>query len=675
VAVERIFSGLRRRILIGVLWTLAVAGSSPGAASASTWSPAARLTTSGSPFAALGVGAFALPGGTFLLSGYSNYYSIPTGAGYTSGIAGGVFAPPTGPVLTQVASLPDGSSLVAWNGSTVQQRAANGTLLGSPQTLPGNVNAIGVDSSGNATAVGVLQNNTFSLNVYTRPFGGASFTEAPTPIATSGVGTAMKLIGLTVDPSGAAVVTWLAGASTIFQATRATGAASFGAPTVLASNATNGVAPNGVSFASNAAGRAVLVYFDTSGYSAAVRSPGGAFGTPVDITGPLTPSVADSASAVAADGTAATLVSDATAAPTCGTFYSLRAYGLAPSAATWTAAGVFGGTDGDSVAHQALAGGPGSRIDAVWSVDTRSDGQECSASDSYQIDAGTLGGPMSSIFSDSPPPGANYGNGYTGGDTPAIALNSCGDGALIVGIADASNTDTHDGLFTSTTKACPATGSRPSSSVPPSVSGTRSVGNKLTASTGTWSGTAPINFAYQWQRCTPTCADVVGATSGSYTLVSADQGANMRVVVTASNSGGHASASSAEVGPIGPSTSAIKALLLKALTPKGKPAKIAAILKHGGYSLSFKAPSAGKLTYSWYLVPKGAHLSAAKPVLIASGNARFGKLGPVTITIKLTPKGKKLLKEHRKLKLTAKGTYTPAGANAVSATKSFVLSR
>ena len=111
------------------------------------------------------------------------------------------------------------------------------------------------------------------------------------------------------------------------------------------------------------------------------------------------------------------------------------------------------------------------------------------------------------------------------------------------------------------------------------------------------------------------------------------------------------------------------------LSPKGKPAKIAAILKHGGYSLSFKAPSAGKLTYSWYLVPKGAHLSAAKPVLIASGSAGFRKLGPVTIAIKLTPKGKTLLKQHKKVKLTAKGTYTPTGSNLVSATKSFVLSR
>jgi hypothetical protein len=671
--VDRIFVRSGRWIVRGALSVVAMAGLAPAAA-ASTWSPAARLTTSGAPFSALGVGAFAQPAGTFLLSGYSNFYSVATGAGNTTGAAGGAFSPPSGPVIADAVWLPDGSSLVAWSGSFVQQRAANGTLVGSPQTLAGNVGALGVDSSGNATAAGVLSSNGFTLNMYTRPASGSSFTESVPPLASTASNVLMTLIGLVVDPSGAAVVTWLEG-GTIKQATRAAGASSFSAPAVVASNAFSGIGPNGVSFASNATGRAVLVYYDGTGYGAAIRDPGGSFPTPVDITGPLTSSALGSASAVSADGTAATLVAGSTPSGG-GTSYSQHPYALAPGGTTWTAGAVLGGSDGDSVAHPALAGGPGSRIDAAWSVDTRSSLQEATGFDSYEILAGTLGGPMTTIFNGSPPTlSGSYGNGYTGGSTPAMALNSCGDGALIVGIADTSNTDTHDGLFTSTTTGgtCVAGGTKPANSSPPTVTGSAGVGQKLSASTGTWSGTAPIGYAYQWQRCTPACTNIAGAVASSYALVSADQGASVGVTVTASNAAGSAVASSAEVGPIGPSAAAIRTLLSKILAPKGKPAKLSAIRKRGGYSLTFTASSAGKLTVSWYAFRKGAHLAATKPQLVASGKASFSKPGKVTLLVKLSAKGKLLLKHSHKLKLTAKGSYTPTGGSAISAIKSFTL--
>lgn len=75
----------------------------------------------------------------------------------------------------------------------------------------------------------------------------------------------------------------------------------------------------------------------------------------------------------------------------------------------------------------------------------------------------------------------------------------------------------------------------PVNSVSPSVSGTAKVGGTLTCSTGTWTGEAPISYAYQWQRGT---TDISGATSSSYTAVSGDTGFTLRCKVTASNSGG-----------------------------------------------------------------------------------------------------------------------------------------
>jgi hypothetical protein len=84
----------------------------------------------------------------------------------------------------------------------------------------------------------------------------------------------------------------------------------------------------------------------------------------------------------------------------------------------------------------------------------------------------------------------------------------------------------------------------PTNTAPPTITGTPQVGVTLTASPGTWTGTQPIAFTFQWQRCATTCANIAGATSASYTLVAADQGATIRVVVTGTNNAGNATATS-----------------------------------------------------------------------------------------------------------------------------------
>ncbi len=87
----------------------------------------------------------------------------------------------------------------------------------------------------------------------------------------------------------------------------------------------------------------------------------------------------------------------------------------------------------------------------------------------------------------------------------------------------------------------------PSNTGLPVVSGTAEEGLTLSASSGSWSGTAPISFAYQWRRCDSAggaCVDV-GGNASSYLLAGADVGSRMRVVVTASNGAGSSSATSA----------------------------------------------------------------------------------------------------------------------------------
>ena len=95
--------------------------------------------------------------------------------------------------------------------------------------------------------------------------------------------------------------------------------------------------------------------------------------------------------------------------------------------------------------------------------------------------------------------------------------------------------------------------SPPANVSPPTVSGVAQVGATLQASTGTWTGSNPMRFSYEWLRCDDSgsgCVGVTGATSSSYTLTSADASMTVRVAVTATNKRGQASAISAAIGPV-----------------------------------------------------------------------------------------------------------------------------
>ena len=90
----------------------------------------------------------------------------------------------------------------------------------------------------------------------------------------------------------------------------------------------------------------------------------------------------------------------------------------------------------------------------------------------------------------------------------------------------------------------------PSNMAKPTVSGTAQQGSQLTASTGTWSGTTPMTYAYQWQNCSPSCSNISGATSSSYTPTATDMGDTLDVKVTASSGAGNASATSNQTASV-----------------------------------------------------------------------------------------------------------------------------
>jgi hypothetical protein len=120
----------------------------------------------------------------------------------------------------------------------------------------------------------------------------------------------------------------------------------------------------------------------------------------------------------------------------------------------------------------------------------------------------------------------------------------------------------------------------------------------------------------------------------------------------------------------------LKALLARQLIPSGKAATIGALLKHGGLSLSFTAPEAGSLGVQWYQVPSRAKLAKTtkvKPVLVASGKLTFSAAGTGKVKLTLTAQGRKLLRHAKRLKLEAKGIFTPQSGVAVSSISGFWL--
>jgi surface protein len=90
-------------------------------------------------------------------------------------------------------------------------------------------------------------------------------------------------------------------------------------------------------------------------------------------------------------------------------------------------------------------------------------------------------------------------------------------------------------------------GIAPSNTIAPVISGTNTIGSILTTTNGTWSGTLPITYTYQWLR---NGSVIVGATNSTYTLVVADVDSNISCQVTANNSAGSANATSNSITAI-----------------------------------------------------------------------------------------------------------------------------
>ena len=142
----------------------------------------------------------------------------------------------------------------------------------------------------------------------------------------------------------------------------------------------------------------------------------------------------------------------------------------------------------------------------------------------------------------------------TGATSSTYGPTASDVGDTLVARVTASNVAGNAAADSNATAIVTAAPAPPVNTARPAISGTAQVGQTLTASNGTWTGTAPISFVYQWQRCIPTCSTISGATSSSYSPTASDVGDTLVVHVTATNTAGNASADSNPTAAVTPAS-------------------------------------------------------------------------------------------------------------------------
>jgi fibronectin type 3 domain-containing protein len=140
-----------------------------------------------------------------------------------------------------------------------------------------------------------------------------------------------------------------------------------------------------------------------------------------------------------------------------------------------------------------------------------------------------------------------------GATTPTYPLGTTDENTQLRVVITTTNLDGTSTVASAPTATVPS--AAPVSTAAPTVTGTSRRGFILTAAPGTWSGIGNV-LAYQWQRSTDngnSWSSIAGATSTTYTLGVGDEGAIVRVLVTASNADGTVSAASNPTGAVGTS--------------------------------------------------------------------------------------------------------------------------
>lgn len=107
------------------------------------------------------------------------------------------------------------------------------------------------------------------------------------------------------------------------------------------------------------------------------------------------------------------------------------------------------------------------------------------------------------------------------------------------------------GIYASSGQATAIVGDAPANTAAPVASGTLDVGDTVSVTDGTWTGTPTPTLTYQWQVSDgEDWQDIESATSSDLELVVDFVGEDVRCVVTGTNSIGSDTATSNPLGPV-----------------------------------------------------------------------------------------------------------------------------
>jgi hypothetical protein len=156
----------------------------------------------------------------------------------------------------------------------------------------------------------------------------------------------------------------------------------------------------------------------------------------------------------------------------------------------------------------------------------------------------------------------------------------------------------------------------PAMTAAPTVLGAVAVGKRVTGLSGTWAGSGPITYRFQWYRCNAAgahCLSVHGATSPTYALVVRDVGKTVGMTVRATDSTGTAAAYSSLIGPVAAARPLLESTVQPAIS--GPPVEGKSVeVSTGTWS-----PTPTKVTYTWERCNSNGRVCAAIPN--ATGNS------------------------------------------------------
>jgi hypothetical protein len=189
--------------------------------------------------------------------------------------------------------------------------------------------------------------------------------------------------------------------------------------------------------------------------------------------------------------------------------------------------------------------------------------------------------------------------------------------------------------------SAPVQGDLPKNTISPKIlAGAIEVGSTLTSDTGTFSGSTPLKYTYQWLKCLPVgqpCTPIPGATASSYVLQPSDQGATIRSQVTAANGGGSNYGVSNHTLPILPKTR-FGPKNTDPPTLAGKPVVGSTLVGDPG---TWTGEPPIKYTYTWLRCDATGQDCTAIPN--AAGTLYKAKLADAGFTIKLLVTGRNVL--------------------------------